>query len=131
MLENKELQFTCQKCGDHELSYQKYVKCVMPVSIMDDNNLEYDLSITDEVDCLAIMNGFACGSCGSLVEHRGIRMETEKELIDYLTMDPGVREKEQAEYDQLIDAQIEAQEQKEKELAMHNHEMTDLSEDKC
>jgi len=61
------------------------------------------------------LNGFVCGSCGSLVEHCGIRMETEKQLIDYLTMDPDLREKEQAEYDELLDAQVSAQEQKEKE----------------
>ena len=116
MSNKKELQFTCQKCGDHELGYQKYVKCVMPVTIKNDNNLEYDLSIIDEDDYLAILNSFACGACGSLVEHCGIRMETEKQLIDYLTMEPDLREKEQAEYQELIDAQIDAQEQKENEL---------------
>ncbi|MBW8016588.1 MAG: hypothetical protein FVQ82_10395 [Planctomycetes bacterium] len=116
MLENKELQFTCQKCGDHKLSYRKYVKCVMPVTIKNDNSLEYGLSIIDEDDYLATLNSFACGACGSLVEHCGIRMETEKQFIYYLSMDSEVRNKEQSEYDELIDAQIYAQEQKEKEL---------------
>jgi hypothetical protein len=130
MCNKKELQFTCQKCGDHELSYQKYAKCLTPVTVKNNNNLEYGQSVIDEDDYLAIQNGFICGSCGSLVEHRGIRMETEKQLISYMTLDPGVRENEQAEYEELIDAQVSDQEQKEKELAMHNNEMTDLSDDK-
>jgi len=48
MCNKNDLKFICQKCGNHELSYQKYPKCLMPVTIRNDNNLEYGLSITDE-----------------------------------------------------------------------------------
>ncbi|MBW8017947.1 MAG: hypothetical protein FVQ82_17390 [Planctomycetes bacterium] len=117
MSNKKELQFTCQKCGGKELGYQKFVKCLVPVTIKDDNNMEYGLSIIHEDDYLAILNSFACGSCGSIIEHCGIRMETEKQLIDYLTMEPFDRLHQQQDHQELIDAQIDAQEQKEKELA--------------
>lgn len=113
----KNVKFECRECGGGELGYQKYVKCMTPVTIKNDNNLEYGQSVIDEDDYLATLNGFSCSACETLIEHCGVRVETEKELLDYLTMDPDVREKELAEYEELLDAQISAQEQKEKELA--------------
>jgi hypothetical protein len=114
-VQQNELQFTCQKCGDHELSYQKYAKCLTPVTVKNNNNLEYSQSMIDEDDYLAIQNGFACRSCGSLIEHCGVRMETEKQLIDYLTMEPFGRQRQQQEYEELMIAESDEQEQKEKE----------------
>ena len=115
MCEKKQLQFTCQKCGAHDLSYQKYAKCITPVSLQKNGHIEYGQSIIDEDDYLATLNGFACKSCGSLVEHCGVRMESERQLVDYLTMDPSDRQQQQQEYEELVDAQICAQEQKDKE----------------
>ncbi len=129
MCEKKKLQFECRECGAHELSYQKYVKCITPVSLQENGHVEYNQSIFDEDDYLATLNGFVCRSCGSLVEHCGVRMETEKQLVDYLTMDPQVREQQQSEYDELLDAQICAQEQKGKEQALSDLEITDMPVD--
>ena len=126
----EKVKFTCQNCGDHELGYQKFVKCVAPVLLQGNGHIEYGLSVVDEDDYLCVGNTFICNSCGSLVEHCDIRMETEKELIDYLTMEPFDRLHQQQDHQELIDAQISAQEQKEKEMAMHDNEMTDLSDDK-
>ena len=86
----KDLQFTCPKCGADKLSYQKYVKCVTPVSLQENGHIEYGQSIIDEDDCLAALNGFACRKCGVMIEHCGVRLQTEKELLDYLRMEPYV-----------------------------------------
>ncbi len=109
MCEKKELQFECRECGAHELGYQKYAKCIAPVSLQENGHMEYGISQYDEDDYMAILNGFACRSCGSLVEHCGFRMETEKELSDYLSMDPDVRQQQQSEYDECVDAQSSEQ----------------------
>ncbi len=105
MNEKKKLQFTCRECGAHELGYQKHTKCMTPVSLSENGHMEYGQSIFDEDDYLTILNGFACTSCGSLIEHCGIRIQTEKELIDYLSMDPDVRQQQQSEYEELLSDQ--------------------------
>ncbi len=56
-------------------------------------------------------------------------METEQQLIDYLTMDPSDRQQQQQEYDELLDAQICAQEQKDKEQALCDLEIADVPVD--
>ena len=131
MCNNENLEFTCRECGAQELSYLKYVKCTTPVSLQDNGHVEYNQSIIDEDDYLATLNGFACRPCGSLVKHCGFRMETEKQLIDYLTMDPSDRQQQQQEYDELLDAQICAQEQKDKEQELCDQEITDMPVDNC
>ena len=113
----KDLKFECRKCGSHELGHQKYVKCVTPVSVREDGPMEYGPSEIDEDDYLAPLSGFACKSCGRLIEHCGIRLETEKQLIDYLTMEPFDRQHQQQEYAEILDAQMYAQELMEKQQA--------------
>ncbi len=107
MCEKKKLQFECRSCGSPEFSYHKYVKCVTPVSLQENGHMEYGQSIFDEDDYLTILNGFACTSCGSLIEHCGIRIQTEKELLDYLSMNPDVRQQQQSEYEEHMSAQSE------------------------
>jgi len=110
-MEYKQLQFTCQKCGANDLCYVKYVKCTIPVSLPPESgHVEYGQSIINEDDSLATLNGFACQSCGLLVEHCGVRLETEKQLIDYLKMEPFDRLHQQQDYKELLDAQMSAQE---------------------
>ena len=79
--------------------------------------MEYGHSEIDEDGYLCAEDGFICLNCKALVEHCGWRVETEKQLIDYLTMDREVREKEEKEYGELMSAQIDAQEQREEEQA--------------
>jgi len=45
-------------------------------------------------------------NCKGTVEHCGYRFETEKDLLDYLTMDPVVRDKEQQEYEKNLAAMM-------------------------
>lgn len=111
MCTKKSLKFTCSECGSDQLAYQKYVKCSTPVVLHENGNIEYGQSKFDEDDYLCADNHFICMDCGASVEHCGWRFETEKQLIDYLTMDPDVRNKEETEYSEHIDAQINAQEQ--------------------
>ncbi len=113
MCEKKDLQFTCRECGSDQLAYQKYAKCMTPVSLLENSNIEYGQSIFDEAYYLCVDEGFICLNCESLVDHCGCLMETEKELIDYLTMDPQVREQQQQEHDECVDALSSEQEQKE------------------
>ncbi len=115
MSENKKVIFKCQECGSNHLAYQKYVKCITPVLLQDNSNIEYLPSKIDEDDYLSTCNGFICLDCSEFVEHCGCKMETEKELRAYLQMDPVLRETQQNEYNEMINAQIEAQEQLEKE----------------
>ena len=115
MSQNKGLEFTCPKCGADKLGYKKYVQCITPVSQQEDGHVEYGQSIIDEDDSLATLSGFACQLCGTLIEHCGYRLETEKELIDYLRMEPFDRLHQQQEYHEFVDAQISALEEKQKE----------------
>ena len=117
MCDDKKLQFTCQECGAHELGYQKYAKCIAPVSLKENGGVEYGCSEIDENDYLCAEDGFICMNCEAFVEHCGWRIETENQLIDYLTMDPQVREQEEKEYEGYVDAEVCAQEQKEEEQA--------------
>ena len=110
-MERENHEFECCKCESNELAYQKYVKCITPVSVQENSHIEYGLSIYDEDDYLAVSNGFCCADCGHLIEHCGIRMETEKALLDYLTMYPNLRDRQQSNYDEQLEAQIVAQEQ--------------------
>ncbi|MFH1615756.1 MAG: hypothetical protein ABIG61_11835, partial [Planctomycetota bacterium] len=89
----KKIKFQCSECGSKNLGYKKFVKCITPVSLQENGQLEYKLSEIDEDDYLATSNGFVCMDCGSFIEHRGCKMETEQELLSYLTMNPKVREK--------------------------------------
>lgn len=76
--------YTCQHCGSMDLGYQKYVRCLIPVSL-EGRDIEYGLSIVDEDKFLSILFGFTCLACGRLVEHCGHVFETENDFIDYLS----------------------------------------------
>lgn len=108
-----KVKFKCSKCRSNRLGYQKYVKCITPVSVQKNGQLEYGLSEIDEDDYLAAFNGFCCLDCEHLVMHCGVRIETERDLLDYLTMDPEVRSKEQKEYEEIIAAYAAEQDQQE------------------
>ena len=114
--EKEKLEFVCSKCGSNKLAYHKYVKCITPVKLQENNYLEYLPSKIDEDDSLATCNGFGCLNCGEFVEHCGFHMETERDLLDYFKMDPIFRDKQQQEYEEILCVQIEAQEQLEKEI---------------
>ena len=115
MTDKNSIDFECLKCGGNKLVYQKYAKCLTPVSIPDNEHVKYGLSSFNEDDYLTVSTGFCCAGCNILIEHRGIRMETEKDLLDYLTMEPYLREHQKQEYDERLEAQIVAQDEQDAE----------------
>ena len=101
----EEVKFECRECGGGELAYQKGVMCIMPVVILADGHMEYGQLENGNDDEFCLDNGYICMDCEKLLYHCGHGIRTEKELFDYLTMDPVVREKEQTEYDESLKAQ--------------------------
>ncbi len=93
-----KFRFECQICGGDELGYQKYVKCITPVSLQDNGHMEYAPSLFDEDDYIFGDNTFICMSCKAYIVHCGYLMESEKDLLDYLGLDPDVRMKQQQEH---------------------------------
>ena len=103
----KEVKFECRVCGSHELGYQKYVKCVTPVTINDDGQMEYGLPEIDKDDYLCTENCFICMKCKTPVEHCECRFTTEADLLDYLSMGPAVRDKEHQTYIENLNAMLD------------------------
>ena len=118
MSDNRKLQFRCRECGSNWLGYEKYARCYAHVDLLDTGNVEYGpLELVDEDDYMFGSQGYVCGRCDVRVEHCGGWISEEKQLIDYLTMDPKARKQEDKEYWESIDAQIKDQKQKEAEQA--------------
>lgn len=111
MAEKSSMKFECKKCGSNRLGYQKGVLCISPVVIQSDNHVKYGQFKMGEDDYLISQNGFICMDCNIFVSHCSGRMATEKQLLDYLSMDHVVRDKEWAEYEYYLKTQIEAQEE--------------------
>ena len=107
MKEIKNVKFECRQCGSSKLGYIKYVKCLTPVTIKDDNNIEYGLSVFDEDDYLATDDGFCCLDCSHIVEHCGCRFQTEKQLLAYLTMVPETKKQQENDYQETLEAEID------------------------
>lgn len=102
MAEKSSMKFECKKCGSNRLGYQKGVLCVSPVAIQSDNHVKYGQFKMGEDEDICFENSFLCMDCNSLVSHCSGRMETEKQLLDYLSMDHDVRDKERAEYEEFL-----------------------------
>jgi len=98
-----KFRFECQICGGHELGYQKYAKCITPVSLQEDGHIEYASSLFDEDDYIFADNTFICMNCKAYIVHCGYRMISEKDLLDYLELDPDVRDKQQQEHQEQLD----------------------------
>jgi len=120
-------KFTCKKCGSVKLGYKKFVKCITPVVISPDGKIEYLQSTVDEDNYIWAENSFICLTCGEKVTYCGCDLKTEDELIDYLSKDKEEIEIEEKEYQELLEAEIYLQEQKDKEVycpdEVVNHEI--------
>jgi hypothetical protein len=84
MSNKKKIEFECWKCKSNKMAYQKYAKCLTPVRLTNDGDLLYYDTFVEEDDYLAVLYGFCCEDCGSLIEYSGCRIETEKQLQCYL-----------------------------------------------
>ena len=125
----KMRKFECSECGSNELGYQKYVMCITPVIIKDGGQFEYGQSEFDEDDYIWAENGFICMNCKGLVEYCGCNVETEKDLIDYLTTDSKLLEQQEKDYESYVDAQVSTQEQRKKEQECYDQEIADMPVD--
>jgi hypothetical protein len=95
MNKKMEVQFECWKCKSNKMAYQKYAKCLTPVRLTNDGDLLYYDTFVEEDDYLAVLYGFCCEDCGSLIEYSGCRIETEKQLQCYLGIPSENLDKEQ------------------------------------
>ena len=107
-------KFECKKCGCKDLAYHKYVKCVGDVN-MDNGNCVYEISIVDEDDYLPAECGYVCQECGHPLRHWGRWIETEDELMRYLTADPEILAEEERQYEEHEAAVAEELEKEEQE----------------
>jgi hypothetical protein len=110
-------KYKCEKCGCEKLSYQKYVKCLSDVDIDENGQIHYGQSIIDEDNYVGAEFGYVCGSCGSRLSHGFNWLETEEELIQYLTTAPEVLAEQQRQFDEYLAEECEMQAQKDKERA--------------
>jgi hypothetical protein len=115
MSKNYCIKFTCSKCGSNRLAFHEYVKSITPAEFMSCGKLYYTPATIDEDDFMPEARGFRCRDCGHMLERCGHQITMEKELFDYLSMDPVVREKEQGEYDEHLKVVIDEQDAQESE----------------
>ncbi|GAH64103.1 unnamed protein product, partial [marine sediment metagenome] len=59
-------------------------------------------SQVDETNELGEEYGFVCADCDHELRYCGYRIETERELIDYLTISPEERRKKEKQYEELF-----------------------------
>ncbi len=109
MPNNNHINFTCHQCGSNKLAYHEYVKSITPAEFMSCGKLYYAPAIIDENDFIPELSGYCCMDCGHILEYCGRTVKTEIGLMSYLSMNPEVREKEQAEYDEHLKARMDAQ----------------------
>ena len=106
------LVFNCSKCGSENLGYQQWVESCSPVVIDSDGHLEYMSAVVDTDNALGAVGGYACGDCKHPLNFCGCRIETEAELVSYLSLDPANREEQEKQYQEGINDEAEAGEQR-------------------
>ena len=116
--------YKCKKCGCSELDYEKWINCRLPVSEQNDGHIEYGSSQIDEENELVALSGFVCRDCGHRLSYRGCNIETERELLDYLSIDKEIREENEKLYEQCL-AELAHDEEIEEELIEYAAEAAD------
>ena len=78
--------FTCDKCGSHELAYEKMVYCREDVFIGEDGNIRYGPPQVNCDDGLGTTDSYICRRCGQSLFGVVSEMRTENDLRYYLSM---------------------------------------------
>ncbi len=100
-------KFACQKCGSPELSFEKWIKCKIPVVFLDNDHIEYDpAEINEEIE-LCALSKYACKNCGQNLSFCGENIETEKDLIDFLSLDAEEKRKQEEMYKNAMMEELE------------------------
>jgi hypothetical protein len=81
-----------------------------------DGHIEYAQAKVNEEKDLGGVSGFVCRDCGYELYFCGCRIETEKGLIDYLSIDPAKREEDEEKYQECLDNQAEEEEKRQDEV---------------
>ena len=123
-----ENPFQCEKCGCHQLRYQKYVLCQSLVYLNPNGFISYGRANVNEDNEAVGLSGYVCANCGHRLYHCGLRIETEEQLVSLLIMDPEIREQQEKDYENYIKAQISAQEQEEREMAQFDQDMAETDQ---
>ena len=105
-------KFKCKKCGCEEVAYQKYVKCVSHIKL-ENESLVYEEGQVSEDDHLPVEYGYICRECGLPVRHAGRWLQSEDELMTYLTRDPQILAEEERLYEAYAAAMAEEQDTEE------------------
>ena len=108
--------FTCQKCSSNQLSFEKWIQSREEVVFHPNRHIEYCQAEVNEEKDLGGMSGFVCGTCGNKLCYLGCRIETEKELIDWLCLDPQERQEREKEYQECLDVQAEEEQKRQSEV---------------
>jgi len=77
-------KFRCHHCGSNKLAYTEYVRHLIPVEPDQNGNYVYLYPVTDEDDSVVTEQGYCCRECGQMLQHHTLRIQTEKELLNYL-----------------------------------------------
>ena len=75
-------KFICKECSSEELAFTSYVKCLIPVVIGENGNVQYLEPIVNSDDYIQNTSYFCCSGCGSPV---GNHLQTEQDLLEYLS----------------------------------------------
>lgn len=113
---NRLNQFTCSRCGSHDLSLEKWISCEEPLVFHDNGVIEYEAYQVDETEELAGLGGFMCRSCKTPLTYRGCRIETEEDLIAYLALSPEERQEQEELYQACLEQEAQENEAKQKEI---------------
>ena len=85
--------FKCKECGSGGLAFSRYAKCLIPVVITNDGQLEFLEAVVNSDDYIDDEDYFCCFECGSRVGDHTDHLQTEQELLDYLSGEVGDKTK--------------------------------------
>ena len=101
-----KLEFHCTECSSIRLGYQQWVESVSPVVIDSEGHVKYREAVVDTDNELGAVGGYVCGDCKHPLSFCGCRIETEAELISYLSLDPANKEEQEQQYQEEVAAEI-------------------------
>lgn len=107
--------YQCESCGGQRLSYQKYLKSLMPVQINENSHISYERLIIDHNNELPVEQGYVCQDCGFKLYHAGDWISTESQLKWFLTEDPYILAELEQRFEVYLQEQAEIMEEQEQE----------------
>ncbi len=117
------IKFQCNKCGSSKIGHQKWVGSCSPIKIHNNGHIEYEQAEIDEDDELRGVGGYICQDCGQELYFCGCQIQTEDELISYLSLDPDKRQEQEKFYQESEEETARHEEQRQQdEIATYQTE---------